>query len=364
MQHPEEGTIHAWIDGALGPAEAGALEAHVVSCAECSARVAEARGLVAASSRIVSHLDAVPGNVIPAAPAKRRNLWLRSPWPSAIAATLIIGIGIVNSRDRGEPARAITPDQVQVPSMDSLRVAQPERTAQAPAPVTPRTRSIGPAKVATPSAPTADAAPPPAANPARERIADAGSPPAQAQEKKAEARANALVLSEVVVTGTSGAAEPPSRMSAATGSVAGGAAAGGGVAAGAARDLARTQRAGAPSQMARDGFALADVASARAVLAFMGCYAMDASTDVLPSKFALVGDSAAAVPGQLAVRYVDSTGVVTAGIADAGWTTEGGRAIVRTLARGVILTISRSGSEVSAASPSGPRTGRVTSCRQ
>lgn len=66
MQHPDEGTIHAWLDGALPPAERSALEAHVASCAECAAAVAEARGMLAAASRILSALDDVPGGVIPA----------------------------------------------------------------------------------------------------------------------------------------------------------------------------------------------------------------------------------------------------------------------------------------------------------
>jgi anti-sigma factor RsiW len=28
MQHPDEGTIHAWLDGALSPEEAARVEAH------------------------------------------------------------------------------------------------------------------------------------------------------------------------------------------------------------------------------------------------------------------------------------------------------------------------------------------------
>ncbi len=59
MQHPDEGTIHAWLDGALPSAEADALAVHVGECAECSAAVADARGLIAGSSRIVSSLDIV-----------------------------------------------------------------------------------------------------------------------------------------------------------------------------------------------------------------------------------------------------------------------------------------------------------------
>lgn len=65
MRHPDEGTIHAWLDDALPPAEAAELEAHVASCADCAAAVAEARGLVAASSRILSALDDVPAGVVP-----------------------------------------------------------------------------------------------------------------------------------------------------------------------------------------------------------------------------------------------------------------------------------------------------------
>ena len=63
--HLDEGTIHAWLDGALPPDESARVESLATSCTECAARVAEARGLVAASSRILSSLDAVPGGVIP-----------------------------------------------------------------------------------------------------------------------------------------------------------------------------------------------------------------------------------------------------------------------------------------------------------
>ena len=98
MQHPEEGTIHAWLDGALSTNEAAEIDAHVASCGACASAVADARGIMAASSRIVGQLDHVPGNVIPITAPKKRALWLRSIWPAAIAATLLIGIGLVQSR--------------------------------------------------------------------------------------------------------------------------------------------------------------------------------------------------------------------------------------------------------------------------
>jgi len=65
MQHLDDGTIHAWLDGALGTGEAAAVEAHVAACRACADRVAEARGLIAASSRILTALDDVPAHVVP-----------------------------------------------------------------------------------------------------------------------------------------------------------------------------------------------------------------------------------------------------------------------------------------------------------
>src|SRR4051812_45434922 len=58
MWHPEEGTIHAWLDGALPEAEARRVAEHVEGgCAQCAAAAREARGLIAGASRIVGALD-------------------------------------------------------------------------------------------------------------------------------------------------------------------------------------------------------------------------------------------------------------------------------------------------------------------
>src|SRR5688500_18821370 len=103
MQHLEEGTIHAWLDGALDSAQAAETEAHVAQCASCSAAVAEARGLIAATSRILTALDDVPSGVIPkraAPPVKKpaRRQWRAAPWVSGIAAAaLLFAIGISQS---------------------------------------------------------------------------------------------------------------------------------------------------------------------------------------------------------------------------------------------------------------------------
>ena len=110
MQHPEEGTIHAWLDGALPADEAAAVEAHVTGCGECAARVAEARGLIAGASRIVGALDVIPSGVIPARrPA--RTAWYMSNQLRAAAAVLIVAAGsllVMRGSERTQRERSVT----------------------------------------------------------------------------------------------------------------------------------------------------------------------------------------------------------------------------------------------------------------
>jgi plastocyanin len=111
MQHLDEGTIHSWLDGALSADEAARAEAHVAECPECAAVVAEARGFVAASSRILTALDNAPRGVMPvAAPGKRVN-----PLVWRVAATvLVVAAGtlvVVQNRGSNESLRAISENQ-------------------------------------------------------------------------------------------------------------------------------------------------------------------------------------------------------------------------------------------------------------
>lgn len=106
MQHLDEGTIHSWLDGALDGDEAARVEAHVKECAECAAAVAEARGFIAASSRILTALDNAPRGVIPAAAPKRRF----DPFVWRVAATvLVVAAGsFVVFRNGGREAQMAT----------------------------------------------------------------------------------------------------------------------------------------------------------------------------------------------------------------------------------------------------------------
>jgi len=90
MQHPEEGTIHSWLDGQLPLTEAAGIESHVAACPTCAAAVAEARGFIAASSRILTALDDAPRGVIPAAAPRSGN---RRAMLRAAAAVFVVAAG-------------------------------------------------------------------------------------------------------------------------------------------------------------------------------------------------------------------------------------------------------------------------------
>jgi anti-sigma factor RsiW len=343
MLHLDEGTIHAWIDGALPSDEAARVEAHAGSCAQCAALVAEARGLVAASSRIVSALDTVPGGVIPAfgAPRTRRPRQMR--WiSSAIAATLVIAAGTMVSLNHrgGQPTKVMkTTDSVQpiIPKSSGAVVTAPPPAVQpiATAPALRRQANTLASRTPAPAADSARINADVLASSATPQVASAkidvpapAAPTAPVIERR-EARV-AEVTGSAMAKGAV-AATPPS----AIGGFAGG--------------TARAPRAAAATQRQ---LAVSDVAVSASLA---GCYEIDQSTDVLPRRFALVA------PGE--ARYVDSAGVMDGKIPDVSWTESSGRAVIRTLARGEVLSIERGPVLLSAQSALGARTVRTVRCR-
>jgi Putative zinc-finger len=241
MQHPEEGTIHAWLDGELSADEAAAVEAHLAECAECSAVVAEARGLIAASSRIVSALDIVPGGVIPVAAPKRRAWYAGTQLRAAAAVIIVAGASLLVVRgtersqwdlivSRSAPAPSLAPSPAASPiaSETSKVLSQAESPAKA-APLEKRVASA-PVRSQRDEAAAKAAAAPPVTLPSDAAKVSSRAPapvPAAVQQEHAadEARAerrfapmsdstrmNALSgkVSGVVITGvaTTGAAAP------------------------------------------------------------------------------------------------------------------------------------------------------------
>jgi hypothetical protein len=120
--HVDDGTIHAWLDGAFDEVNAHAVSVHVTACATCSAAVAEARGLLAGSSRILRALDDVPAGVVPADDVRRT------------AARMMLGEEVAASRSIAAWPHA--------PELQTARraAAAPASVASAAAPETARSR--------------------------------------------------------------------------------------------------------------------------------------------------------------------------------------------------------------------------------
>ena len=166
MQHLDEGTIHAWLDGALAPNEASAAEAHVAACEECARAVAEARGLIAASSRILGALDDVPavqgstGALSLPLIRTGRGSWLRRGGLGyAVAATALLAVGTTLVWSKLSPDAA----------MDS-RVSAVDEAAPAPQAVT--TQPLMDTSAAAGAERKAASAPPTARNLSRDAVAD------------------------------------------------------------------------------------------------------------------------------------------------------------------------------------------------
>ena len=134
MQHPDEGTIHAWLDGALSADEAARVEAHVKDCQQCEAAVAEARGFIAASSRILTALDNAPRGVIPARAPKRRI----DPMVWKIAATvLVVATGTFVVINSGSTSYRTLPSRVAYPTRSEAEAVLAPSIADSATPTTP-----------------------------------------------------------------------------------------------------------------------------------------------------------------------------------------------------------------------------------
>jgi hypothetical protein len=120
VSHPEQGTLHAWVEGELDGAEHQRIEAHLAECARCREAVAEARGLIAGASRIVAALDGAPAGVVPS--RLRRPRFAPARWAAAAAVLLFAATSVVVSREipwRGDELQT-TVDESAAPSERDL----------------------------------------------------------------------------------------------------------------------------------------------------------------------------------------------------------------------------------------------------
>ncbi|MHB1861329.1 MAG: anti-sigma factor family protein [Gemmatimonadaceae bacterium] len=144
MKHLDEGTIHAWLDGALNSEETRYCEEHVAQCDTCRALVTEARGLIAGASRILSALDDVPAGVVPAGTArpKARRNWTR-PLSWAMAATVVLAAG-VKVATRTPETQTTAPPSAAVKPWQATDSAATKSVASQPAPTQVEARGVPP----------------------------------------------------------------------------------------------------------------------------------------------------------------------------------------------------------------------------
>jgi len=228
MQHPDEGTVHAWLDGELSAEEVQALESHIATCPECSAKVAEERGFVAASSRIVGALDIVPGDVIPAATTSvKTRPWYSTTQFRAAAGILVVAGASFLLLNKGQPREAqramelSKPQPVESPmpmlsagAADSASLpvtpeAKPNETKQRL--VAKEARKTEVAQQSKPVDAVADMTRGGIAAAAPAALNTAAPAPAPPQAKRIAADSNVL-LSDVVVTGVATVAESPLKL--------------------------------------------------------------------------------------------------------------------------------------------------------
>src|SRR5262245_38971599 len=329
MQHLEEGTIHAWLDEALSSEEAARVEAHVQECGECAAMVADARGLIAGASRIVSALDIVPGGVLPkttpVAPAPGKSLWRSlhlTPFRAALAAALMLPVAsVVVLRGRHAPGFA---ERSQYRVMDT---AMAPTAAAAPTAVAAPPPAPTAAKSATASA-HADSVVPRKRERASTQVMQATEPltdkalaaPKVLESRKVVASADTTVrvvdstrvVADARASAPAPAATPPvvaNRADSAAAKRLGGAVT---TAAGARGGGRGGQQAQARAAMEAPRRALLSENSFASGYGFVGCYQVSDSTNwprTLPTQFLLAGDSTAA--GTRNVRLVRDARVDT-----------------------------------------------------
>lgn len=97
VSHVDEGTLHAYLDGELSPAEAQGVDAHLAQCADCRERRDSERALIARATELLA-LAAPPDREQPPFRAgdikPPPRLWWQVRLPVAWAATVALALGI------------------------------------------------------------------------------------------------------------------------------------------------------------------------------------------------------------------------------------------------------------------------------
>jgi len=157
MSHVDDGTLHAYLDGELAPAETQGVDAHIAQCPACRGRLEEERALITRAGELLA-LAAPPDRELPpfragdVRPLKR--LWWQVRLPLAWAATVVLALGIgsylgsgrervlqpqmASDAERAAPRLGDAPVSSELARRESrARVRGAARTPPAPQPATP-----------------------------------------------------------------------------------------------------------------------------------------------------------------------------------------------------------------------------------
>jgi len=163
MSHVDDGTLHAYLDGELLPAERTRLEAHVAECAACRSRLEDERALIARASNLLGLAQPPERAAPPLHQLRQPRLMWRMRVPIAWAATVVLAVGL-GYYVRGErPAPA--PPQTLASAQDSFGTMrgytsqpQPARRSLTRAPAPTEQRSANANQVAARERALADSA--------------------------------------------------------------------------------------------------------------------------------------------------------------------------------------------------------------
>lgn len=201
MQHLDQGTLHALLDGEIPSAELPPIQAHLGACAECRARLAEEQDLLTESDRLIEVLElpeAVPA-VVPVRNAPRRVWPTRLAW----AATMVLAAGLGYSV-RGGPVE-LAPATLR-DSGAEFRAAEPPLPTAAPVTATPPAPEPVNRSRDQSAAPKLQAAAPPPADGRREKTAVRNAAPAEEKAEQLVARVDPAAQPPAPPV-----AQPPSR---------------------------------------------------------------------------------------------------------------------------------------------------------
>ena len=158
MSHVDDGTLHAYLDGELSPAEAQGVDAHLAQCPACRGRLEEERALITRAGELLA-LAAPPDRELPPFRAgdikPLSRLWWQVRLPLAWAATVVLALGIgtyVGSGSRALMERPVVGPQA-YQSRDFAETDTPASLMRERSPAEPRgKRAAAPQATPAPAA--------------------------------------------------------------------------------------------------------------------------------------------------------------------------------------------------------------------